>query len=86
MGKEKCGSAARWQRKRLRVRHNYRCRNYLFSKSDSGAVDNTIFHSLTESCDIVGVEPLRWLTHMLANLHDDTPAGADQTIASRDFK
>ncbi len=48
-------------------------RNYLFSKSDSGAVDNAIFYSLLESCDTVGINPLEWLTHVLANLHDDTP-------------
>ena len=47
-------------------------KNYLFSKSDSGAVDNAIFYSLIESCDIVGIEPLRWLTDVLSNLHDDT--------------
>lgn len=48
-------------------------KNYLFSKSDSGAVDNAIFYSLIESCDTVGVEPLKWLTNALDNLHDDTP-------------
>lgn len=48
-------------------------KNYLFSKSDSGAVDNAIFYSLIESCDAVGVEPLKWLIHALENLHDQTP-------------
>lgn len=48
-------------------------RNYLFSKTDSGAIDNSIFYSLIESCDIVGIEPLKWLTFVLENLHDDTP-------------
>ncbi len=48
-------------------------KNYLFSKSDSGAVDNAIFYSLIESCDTVGISPLEWLTHVLANIHDDTP-------------
>ena len=48
-------------------------KNYLFSKSDSGAVDNAIFYSLIESCDIVGIEPLRWLTDVLDSLRDDTP-------------
>ena len=48
-------------------------KNYLFSKSDSGAVDNAIFYSLIESCDIVGIEPLGWLTDVLSKLHDDTP-------------
>ena len=48
--------------------------NYLFSKSDSGAVDNAIFYSLIESCEIAGVNPLQWLTHVLQSLHDDTTA------------
>ena len=49
-------------------------KNYLFSKSDSVAVDNTFFYSLIESCEIVGVKPLQWLTHVLQSLHDDTTA------------
>ena len=49
-------------------------KNYLFSKSDSGAVDNAIFYSLIENCEIVGVNPLQWLTHVLQSLHDDTTA------------
>ncbi|MDE6301267.1 MAG: IS66 family transposase [Muribaculaceae bacterium] len=51
-------------------------KNYLFSKSDNGAVDNAIFYSLLESCDIVGIDPLKWLTHALDNIHDDTPPEA----------
>ena len=47
-------------------------KNYLFSKNDSGAVDNAIFYSLIESCDLVGLEPLKWLTDVLTTLHDDT--------------
>lgn len=47
-------------------------KNYLFSKSDSGAVDNAIFYSLIGSCDVVGIEPLPWLTDVLNKLHDDT--------------
>ena len=49
-------------------------KNYLFSKSDSGAVDNAIFYSQIESCEIVGVNSLQWLTHVLQALHDDTTA------------
>ena len=49
-------------------------KNYLFSKSDSGAVGNAIFYSLIESCEIVGVNPLQWLTQVLLSLHDDTTA------------
>ena len=48
-------------------------KNFLFSKSDSGAVDNAIFYSLIGSCDTLGVNPLEWLTYVLENLHDDTP-------------
>ena len=48
-------------------------KNYLFSKSDSGAVDNAIFYSLIESCDIVGTDPLKWLTYVLANIRSDDP-------------
>ena len=49
-------------------------KNYLFSKSDSGAVDNAIFYSLIESCEIASVNPLQWLTHVLQSLHVDTTA------------
>lgn len=48
-------------------------KNYLFSKSDSGAVDNAIFYSLIESCDVVGADPLQWLTFVLTNIRDDDP-------------
>lgn len=50
------------------------CKNYLLSKSDSGTVDNAIIYSLIESCEIVGVNSLQWLTHVLQSLHDDTTA------------
>ena len=49
-------------------------KNYLVSKSDSGTVDNAISYSLIESCEIVGVNSLQWLTHVLQSLHDDTTA------------
>jgi len=48
-------------------------KNYLFSKSDSGAIDNAIFYFLLESCDTVRVNAIEWLTYVLENLHDDTP-------------
>ena len=48
-------------------------KNYLFSKNDSGAVDNAIFYTLLESCDIVGLNPQEWLTNVLTTLRDDTP-------------
>lgn len=50
------------------------CKNYLLSKSDSGTVDNAIIYSLIESCEIVGVNSLQWLTHVLQSLYDDTTA------------
>ena len=49
-------------------------KNYVFNKSDGGAVDNAIFYSLIESCEIAGVNPLQWHTHVLQSLHDDTTA------------
>lgn len=48
-------------------------KNYLFSKNDTGVVDNAIFYTLIESCDIVGINPLEWLTWVLNTLHEDTP-------------
>lgn len=45
-------------------------KNYLFSKNDNGAMDNAIFYTLLESCDVVGVNALEWLTHALSRLHD----------------
>lgn len=46
-------------------------KNYLFSKNDRGASDNAVFYSLLESCQIVGVNQLQWLTHTLRNLTAD---------------
>lgn len=61
-------------------------KNYLFSKNDSGAVDNAIYYSLIESCDIVGVDPLKWLTHVLNNLHDDTPPDQVKQLLPHNYK
>lgn len=47
-------------------------KNYLFSKNDRGAEDNAVFYSLLESCQIVGVNPIQWMIHVLNNLHKDT--------------
>lgn len=47
-------------------------KNYLFSKSDVGAFDNAIFYSLIESCEFVGVNPLKWLTFVLDNLTENS--------------
>ena len=57
-------------------------KNYLLSKNDSGAIDNAIFYSLIESYEIVGVNSLQWLTHVLQSLHDDTTAEQITTNAS----
>ena len=46
-------------------------KNYLFSKNDRGAEDNAVFYTLLESCAIVGVNQLQWLTHVLDKLKDD---------------
>ena len=46
-------------------------KNYLFSKNDRGAEDNAVFYTLLESCSIVGVNPLRWLTHALKRIRPD---------------
>lgn len=46
-------------------------KNYLFSKNDNSAEDNAVFYSLLESCEIVGVNPLKWLTYTLNKLKDD---------------
>ena len=43
-------------------------KNYLFSKNDRGAEDNAVFYSLLESCQILGVNQLQWLTHVLQQL------------------
>lgn len=47
-------------------------KNYLFSKNDRGAEDNAVFYSLLESCDIVGIRPLEWLTHVLERLRPES--------------
>ena len=46
-------------------------KNYLFSKNDRGAEDNAIFYSLLESCQIVGLNQLHWLTDVLQQLAGD---------------
>ena len=46
-------------------------KNYLFSKDDRGAEDNAVFYSLLESCDVVGVNPLDWLTDVLNRLRPE---------------
>lgn len=48
-------------------------KNYLFSQNDRGAEDNAIFYTLIESCEIVGVNPLEYLTYALNNVRDNMP-------------
>lgn len=61
-------------------------KNYLFSKSDSGAVDNAIYYSLLESCELAGVPLLQWLTHALENFHDDTTEEQLQAHLPHNYK
>ena len=46
-------------------------KNHLFSKTNEGAVDNTIIYSLLGSCEIANVNSLKWLEHALATIRDD---------------
>ena len=46
-------------------------KNYLFSHDDKGAEDNAVFYSLLESCDVVQLNPLDWLTDVLGRLKDN---------------
>ena len=46
-------------------------KNYLFSHDDKGAEDNAVFYSLLESCDVVQLNPLDWLTDVLDKLNDN---------------
>lgn len=52
----------------------------------SGAVDNAIYYSLLESCELAGVPPLRWLTHTLKNFHDDTTEEQLQALLPHNYK
>ena len=46
-------------------------KNYLLSHDDKGAEDNAVFYSLLESCDVVQLNPLDWLTDVLDKLKDN---------------
>ena len=50
-------------------------KNFLFSKNDKSAEDNAVFYTLLESCKIVGINPLQWLTDTLnkikANMEEE---------------
>lgn len=53
-------------------------KNYLFSESDSEAVDNAIFYFLLTSCDIVGANPcnglpiMYWAIYMMTRRPSDS--------------
>jgi hypothetical protein len=38
---------------------------------DEGAEDYAVFYSLLESCDVVQLNPLDWLTDVLGRLRDN---------------
>ena len=61
-------------------------KNYLFSKNDRGAEDNAVFYSLLESCDIVGVKPLQWLTLALERLRTDSTEDAITALLPYNYK
>lgn len=46
-------------------------KNYLFSQNDRGAEDNAIFYTFLISCDILGVNPLKWLEKTLTRIRPD---------------
>lgn len=46
-------------------------KNYLFSQSDDGALDNAVFYTLLESCEVAGVDPYAWLCYALDGLIKD---------------
>lgn len=61
-------------------------KNYLFSKTDSGAFDNAIFYSLIQSCVTVGVNPKEWLEHALSTLRDDMSEAALKELLPHNYK
>lgn len=61
-------------------------KNYLFSKNDRGAEDNAIFYSLLESCQIVGLNQLQWLTDVLQQLAGDLSEDQLQQLLPYNFK
>ena len=46
-------------------------KNFLFSKTNNGAEDNAVIYSLLGSCEIVNVNPLKWLEYALTNIKTD---------------
>ena len=46
-------------------------KGYLFRHDDKGAEVTAVFYSLLESCDVVQLNPLDWLTDVLGKLKDN---------------
>ena len=46
-------------------------KNYLFRQNDSGAEDNAIFYTFMVSCEILGINPYRWLKHTFEHIRPD---------------
>lgn len=46
-------------------------KNYLFSQNDRGAEDNAIFYTFMVSCENLGINPYRWLTHALEHIRPE---------------
>lgn len=61
-------------------------KNYLFSKTDRGAEDNAVFYSLLESCQIVGINQLQWLTDVLQQLACNPDEQQLQTLLPYNYK
>lgn len=61
-------------------------KNYLFSKNDRGAEDNAVFYSLLESCQIVGINPLQWLTDTLRSLSSDLTEEQIEALLPYNYK
>ena len=43
-------------------------------------------YSLIESCQVVGLNPLAWLTYVLENLRDDTPPDQLKAMLPYNYK
>lgn len=61
-------------------------KNYLFSQNDSGAEDNAVFYTMFVSCDILGVNPLKWLRNALENLRPGMEETELQALLPYNYK
>ena len=46
----------------------------------------SMYYKRLESCELVGVPPLQWLTHALENLYDDTTEKQLQALLPHNYK